>query len=414
MSKPKQHHNWLSGAALHAAAMTFVVLWFGPIATPLAQAQTFTLLYTFPGSLSGAEPLAGLTRDGKGNLYGTTYGGGGYGRGLAFKLSKTGLESPLYQFKGGPSDGGHPGSTLLPGSGNLYGTTGGGFYGFGTVFELTPKVSGGWTEVVLYTFTGGTDGSIPQSELVQDTAGNLYGTTFEGGLEGGTVFELTPSGTGWTETVLHSFSGQADGLFPNPGLIRDAAGNLYGTTGSEGAGGYGTIFKLMPPVLGGGAWQETVLYSLIGGAEGAYPRAGVVRDPVGNLYGTTVAGGDPICSCGVVFMLNESGKETVLYTFHGGTDGAYPTGLTFGSSGVLYGTTGGGGGSTACNAYSNGCGTVFQLDVNGTYNVLYRFTGGTDGAFPNSRLIRDSGGNLYGTASKGGAYSRGTIFMITP
>jgi len=275
-------------------------------------------------------------------------------------------------------------------------------------------VSGGWTEVVLYNFTGGTDGSIPQSGLVQDTAGNLYGTTLDGGLGGGTVFELTPSGSSWTETVLHAFSGQADGLFSNPGLIRDGAGNLYGTTGSEGAGGYGTIFKLTPPALGGGAWQETVLYSFIGGAEGAYPGAGVVRDAVGNLYGTVVSGGDPICNCGAVFMLNESGKETVLYTFRGGTDGAYPRGLTFGSGGVLYGVTGGGGGSTACDSYSNGCGTVFKVDFAGTENVLYRFTGGTDGAVPNSGLIRDSGGNLYGTASQAGADRRGTIFMITP
>lgn len=187
---------------------------------------------------------------------------------------------------------------------------------------------------------------------------------------------------GQTFTLLHTFTGP-DGSFPTAGLVRDSTGNLYGTTFYGGANSLGVVFKLDT------SNNETVLHSFAGGSDGANPYGGVIRDSAGNLYGTTTAGGSPTCQCGIVFKVSSSGKETVLYRFRGGTDGAVPwSGLTRDSEGNLYGTTTSGG-------YSN-YGTVFKVNSSGKESVLYRFRGGSDGSAPVAGVIRDSEGNLYG------------------
>ncbi len=271
------------------------------------------------------------------------------------------------------------------------------------------------TETVLYSFTFGSDGEGPVGGLIADSAGNLYGTTdfcfagtgpcdFGGNL--GTVFKLAPGGI---ETVLHSFLGApSDGAFPQAGLSADGSGNLYGTTAD------GTVFKLAPPIPPATSWTEIVLHFFAGGtSDGSEPLAGLIFDSSGNLYGTTSEGGGTGCSagigCGTVFKLAPpfppatSWTETVLHSFAGGgSDGAFPEArLITDLSGNLYGTTYEGGG-TGCS-YGRGCGTVFKLAPGGTETVLYSFTGGSDGAQPSAGLIADGAGNLYGTTSSGGA-----------
>jgi uncharacterized repeat protein (TIGR03803 family) len=293
-----------------------------------------TVLHNFPfqQSADGSQPQGDLIRDANGNLYGTTlWGGNGCnapGCGTVFKVDPQENETILYNFEGSPNDGAVPsGSLLLDADGNLYGTTqNGGTYGYGTVFELSPSGSG-WKEQVLYNFTLGSDGGYPMAGLVADPQGNLYGTTALGGTctagGCGVVFELSPTGSGWALTVIHNFTGSPDGASPTATLLRDNAGNLYGTTNSGGTGvcsfyyptGCGTVFELTPT---GSGWMETILYSFTGAADGAIPLYGpVVMDGQGNLYGATTWGGDlsatnPGCTdflgspigCGVVFKLS--------------------------------------------------------------------------------------------------------------
>lgn len=321
----------------------------------------------------------------------------------------------LHKFTGG-KDGGAPwGVPVFDAAGNLYGTTtSGGLYGSGTVFELTPRAGGGWTESVLYSFTGGDDGGTPLAGLIFDAAGNLYGTTSEGGTTGnGIVFELSPSPEGsWTESVLHSFTG-ADGSYPNTAsLIFDAAGNLYSTTSHGGSYGSGVAFELTPNP--DGSWTESVLSdfcSLEVCRDGNSPAAGLIFDQAGNLYGTTQFGGAD--GYGTVFELTPnpdgSWEEKVLHTFHG-KNGAYPSaGLIFDQAGNLYGTTQHGG--------NYGDGVVFELTPNAdgtwTEQVLHRFTG-NDGVSPDNNLIPDSSGNLYCTTQQGGRDGFGTVFELTP
>ncbi len=265
------------------------------------------------------------------------------------------------------------------------------------------------TYSVLYTFTGGMDGANPFAGLMRDKAGNLYGTTLLGGASNaGTVFKL--DGTG-TETVLYTFTAGTDGALPYASLVMDKAGNLYGTTAGYGAYGYGTVFKLDT------TGKETTLHGFAGGTDGGLPFAGLVRDKQGNLYGTAVTGGDLSCNtglikgCGVVFKIDTTGTYSVLYAFAGGTDGANPYGrLTMDAQRNLYGTTFSGGASNA--------GTVFKLGTTGTKSVLYSFSGGMDGANPFAGLIRNRQGNLYGTTQYGGdltcnaPYGCGTVFKL--
>jgi len=379
------------------------------LAAQSAQAQTYTqkVLHTFTGGTDGANPYAALIRDAQGNFYGTTEGGGSSGfYGTVFKLDKTGKETVLYRFTGG-ADGGVPYDSLIEDAqGNLYGTTRlHGAYGYGVVFKLS-KIG---KETVLYSFCPGggvcTDGANPYAGLIRDAKGNLYGTTFGGGASGaGTVFKLSMSGK---ETVRYTFTAGTDGGMPGAGLIRDAKGNLYGTTYMGGASGNGTVFKLDP------TGKETVLYSFTGGTDGANPFAGLIRAK-GNFYGTTTTG---VANKGTVFELSHVGgkwTEKTLYAFTGGTDGANPSaGVILDAKGNIYGTTSNGGDLNSCNGL--GCGVVFKLDTSGTETVLYSFTGGDDGANPvDVGVIQDVKGNLYGTTWQQGASGYGTVFKLTP
>jgi uncharacterized repeat protein (TIGR03803 family) len=345
-----------------------------------------------------------LIRDAKGNLYGTTVGGGASGIGNVFKLDTTGKETLLHSFTGTGGDGQYPETDLVRDSkGNLYGTTltGGDGNGHGTVFKLNSRGK----ETVLYRFMGGSDGASPNG-VIRDAKGNLYGTTFAGGGSGcnhgegcGTVFKLNARGK---ETVLYRFNGGSDGSGPTAGVIRDPKGNLFGTTGHDGDLGCscGTVFKLDT------SGNETVLHRFISRLhrDGNYPFAGLIRDARGNLYGTTYSGGH--YSYGTVFEISASGGETVLYSFMGGTDGRAPLGVLMrDTAGTLYGTTQFGG--------AHGVGTVFKLDPTGKETVLHSFNG-TNGASPQAGLIRDEAGNLYGMTNNGGAHGAGTVFELAP
>jgi uncharacterized repeat protein (TIGR03803 family) len=380
-------------------------------ASQSAQAQTFTVLYTFTGGADGGAPYAGLVLDGAGNLYGTTTAGGSgvfdcpTGCGTVFKLDTASNETVLHSFGETSTDGEAPfyGYLVRDGAGNLYGTTdSGGTHGSGTVFRVTPA-----GKEVFFSFTGA-DGGFPLAGLVSDTAGNFYGTTYVRGTGCppygcGTVFKINSKGK---ETILHSFTGAPDGDNPFAGLVRDSAGNLYGTTVTGGSVGAGSVFKVEPN------GKETVLYSFCSNAclDGAEPFASLVLDRAGNLYGTTLSGGTS--GGGTVFKLDSTGVETVLYNFcsqSGCTDGSQPyAGLVRDAAGNLYGTTYGGG--------ANEIGAVFELDTSGTETVLYSFCsqpGCTDGGLPYAGLVRDSAGNLYGTTSNF-AKGYGTVFKITP
>jgi len=350
-----------------------------------------TVLYSFTGGADGGGPFAGVILDAAGNLYGTTAFGGAAGYGVVYKVGTTGEETVLYSFTGG-ADGGTPyAGVILDAAGNLYGTAAqGGTANKGVVYKLDTAGQ----ERVLYNFTGGVDGANPNAGVIRDSAGNLYGTTVYGGVaNAGVVYELYTSGSLYS----YSFKGDADGSEPIAGVIGDSAGNLYGTTVYGGAADAGVVYKLSA------AGQETVLYTFTGGADGAFPQAGVIQDSSGNLYGTTSAGGavGAVCGityvsgCGVVFKVDPSGQETVLYTFTGGADGSNPyAGVIRDSAGNLYGTTEWGGASNA--------GVVYKLDTSGHETVLYSFTGGADGGYPAAGVILDSAGNLYGTTACGG------------
>ena len=352
-----------------------------------------TVLYNFRGGPDGASPQGGVIRDPAGNLYGTTVHGGAAGAGVVYKLAASGDEAVLYSFTGA-ADGSQPDAGVIRDSaGNLYGTTAyGGVANVGVVYQLDPAGH----ETVPYNFPDAAGGSYPNAGVVRDSAGNLYGATFHGGpANAGVVYRLDPAGR---ETVLYSFTGGADGAGPMAGVIHDTEGNLYGTTTAGGAAGWGVVYKL------DATGHETVLYSFTGGTDGGYPVAGVIRDPAGNLYGTTFSGG--AASEGVVYKLDPSGHETVLYSFTG-TDGAQPySGVIRDSAGNLYGTTGGGG--------RTGAGVVYELNAAGQQTVLYRFTGQADGEYPFAGVIRDSTGNLYGTTYRGGAANAGVVYKLDP
>jgi uncharacterized repeat protein (TIGR03803 family) len=379
------------------------------------------VLYSFQGGSDGADPFSALIADASGKLYGTTAVGGGgancddrgFGCGTVFELAPDGTESVLYAFQGG-DDGALPEAGLVAdGAGDFYGTTvAGGGPDKGTVFKL----SSDGTETVLYAFNGGSDGETPDSNLILDKHGNLYGTTVYGGnLTGpecgdigcGTVFEVTPAGT---ETILYAFQGGSDGLQPSGGLIRDVGGSLYGMAGGGGSGsncagfGCGTVFSIAPN------GTKSVLYSFQGGSDGSTPVGGLIKDQGGNLYGATLGGGGP-CDCGTVFKLAPDGTETVLYAFQEGNDGGIPAaGIIMDKAGNLYGTTFAGGGMH-CSHTSDGCGTVFKLAPDGTETVLFAFFG-KHGVQPEASLLMAKHELLYGTASAGGKYNDGVVFSV--
>jgi uncharacterized repeat protein (TIGR03803 family) len=319
----------------------------------ISSTGTITVRYQFTGVTDGGGPQGTLVRDGKGNLYGTTYYGGG-NRGTVFEVTPTGTETVLYSFSG-DADGGYPnGGLVQDAQGNLYGTTSFGGVGCngngcGVVFEVTPNRA----ERVLYAFTGGTDGSVPLwGGLLRDSQGNLYGTTYHGGAAGrGTVFEVTPTGT---EKVPFSFTGSKTGLHPvRTTLIQDAQGNLYGTT-LGGPQGMGAVFELTP------SGTEKVLYAFNKKKGGYYSYGGLVLDAQGNLFGTASQGGT--YGFGTVFEITSAHKEKVLYNFTGGADGGNPyAGLVLDAQGNLYGTTEFGGNPACFSAAGSGCGVVFKV-----------------------------------------------------
>ncbi len=390
-------------------------------------ATTEKVLYSFRGTPDASIPTSNLISDDAGNLYGTTERGGisdgYYGNGTVFKLSPASghwRETILYKFSGG-SDGKYPSSGLIRDSaGNLYGTTsqgGSSSCGCGVVF----KVDSGGTETVLYSFTQ-TDGEYPSGGLIFDAHGDLFGTTTNGGTYGnGAVFELVPNSDGsWTEKVLYSFiDNSGDGATPEAGVAMDNAGNLYGTTEAGGNNpGDGTIFELKHS---GSSWTESILYSFTGGSDGSRPFAGLtIHD--GNLYGTTIAGGS---GAGVVFELRRGSTvwtETVIYAFKGHPDGTSPeAGVIFDKSGNLYGTTYSGG----WRYCFIGCGTIFKLTPKSgggwQETVLYHFNGRGvgDGENPEASLLRDAKGHLYGTTPVGGSakacpFGCGVVFELSP
>ena len=310
-------------------------------------------------------------------------------------------EKVLYSFTNG-ADGANPTAGLvLDASGNLYGTTvyGGSTTctsGCGTVFRLSPR----GTDIVLYSFLGGPVGAAPYGGLIRDAKGNLYGTTYAGGFFVGIVYEIE----GRKESILHTFLGSMrnDGSVPFASLIMDAEGNLYGTSFSGGtkctaSGGCGTVFRVTP------SGSESLLYSFAGGTDGSFPFCSLAWGVNHSLYGTTVYGGAN--DLGTVFKVEPGGVETVVHSFGSGTDGSSPdAGLIADTAGNFYGTTPLGG--------DFGFGTVFKIDRTGAERVVYSFTGGVDGANPDAPLILDAKGNLYGTTYAGGMTGNGTVFEI--
>jgi uncharacterized repeat protein (TIGR03803 family) len=383
-----------------AVAFTILVV-LTLVAAPPTQAQTFKSLYSFANSPDGATPYGAVIKDKLGNLYGTTIAGGSSGAGTVFEVNpKTRQETVLYSFTGG-ADGSQPlAGLVMDKSGNLYGTTkAGGSTGTGTVFEVNPKTR---QETVLYSFTGQPDGATPFSGLVMDKSGNLYGTTFAGGSSNdGIVYKVNIKTQ--QETVLYSFAGDPDGGEPVYGnLLMDKSGNLYGTTQGGGSSNRGAVWELSAK------GTETVLYSFTGGKDGGGSDIGgadqsLAMDTKGNLYGTTERGG---LGSGVVFKVNIKTKtETVLYTFTGSTDGGIPSsGLVRDRKGNFYGTT---------VSSANGDGTVFKV-TSTKETVLHRFHG-KDGQNPfRSSLLLDNEGTLYGVTYLGGAHGFGTVFSIKP
>ena len=408
------------------------------------QAQTFTVLHEFTGGSDGSNPYSSLVMDRSGSLYGAAPFGGsqmcetqnGIGCGTVFKLAhKTGgwVFSPLYGFTG-YSDGNNPvGSLAIAPDGTIYGTTDGGGLlncrdtfgdGCGTVFHLQPPPTFcrsflcPWDQTVLYQFTGGSNGNDPLAGVVLDGAGNLYGTLYQGGASQlGAAYEVSRSGSGWTESTIHSFAGGADGADPIAGLIFDGSGNLYGTTefgGSAGtctAGGCGTVFQLAPS---GSGWTLNIIYNFPGSYN--LPLGGLIFDPQGNLYGTFADGVNGVFE---LTPTNGNWTFTSLYTQDYSGLEAFRSTLARDSAGNLYGTAEYGGDFTNC---PHGCGTVYELTPSGDdwiYTQLYAFTGLDDGSLPVGGVVLDGDGNIYGTTYEGGAHQCGAVgcgvvWEITP
>jgi uncharacterized repeat protein (TIGR03803 family) len=368
------------------------------------ESSSYKVLYAFDEYPDGAAPVAGLLDVG-GTLYGAAANGGlkkcferrSGGCGTVFSITPKGAEKLLYTFT--VATGALPQSRLIDVQGTLYGTTyRGGGSRLGTVYSISKTGS----EAVLYSFRGTTDGAYPSAGVISVNH-TLYGTNTYGGgdhHDGGTVYSVSLSGV---HTVLHSFRATSDGHDPIGGLI-DVNGTLYGTTASDGRSGAccGTVYSVTT------SGKETVLYRFAGGSDGARP-LGTLLDVNGTLYGTTISGGGTGCSgsgCGTVYTITTSGNENVLYRFSG-SDGANPAAGLIDVNGTLYGTTNHGG------APSCFCGTVYSISPSGTETVLHKFVGGTDGEYPQAPLTAVKG-TLYGTTTYGGTYNHGTVFALTP
>jgi len=421
-SRMQNHREWVKRARLRLVdpgPTLPAVLMLTLALASLAPAQTFTVLYSFS---TPNDPSTTLVQDDQGNLYGTTIGDDG-SPGTVFKLDTGRHLTTLYTFTGG-SDGGRPNPELVRDSaGNFFGTTNqGGSKGAGVIFKLA--AAGG--ESVLYNFCSQTnclDGGSPRAGVIRDANGNLYGTTLMGGSnDGGVVYKLEPNGK---YTPLHGFRGGKDGTNPFAVLARDRAGILYGTTpmgGQAGNGGCnhgppgcGVVFKVDP------TGKETLLHSFAWGTDGVGPFGGVVLDSAGNVYGATFIGGNHGCQanppppprgCGTVYKIDKTGKESILYRWKAGSPAEYDP-----MAGLVRDRHGNLYGTTKYGGNfscggGTGCGTVFKLDPQGKLTVLHTFTGGADGAVPAFRLLLDRHGNLFGTTVGAGGLAR--IFKITP
>ena len=408
-----------SGPAVLALFLFALSAWSTTV-TPALAAGKEKVLHSFSGD-DGTDPMGGLVVDSAGNLYGTTYGGGAFGYGSIFELAHARgkwAEALLYSFNFGAGGVLPIAGLVFDGQGNLYGATkAGGVYGYGTIFQLSAGQNGTWTETVLHSFDGN-DGLTPVAGMIVDRSGNLYGTTLYGGDYGyGNVFELSPGQNGtWTITTLYSLAGNGtDGSYPYSGVVLDADGNLYGTTFSGGVYNAGTVFQLAPS--GNGNWTETVLHSFGKNKDGMNPYAGVVFDAGRNLYSTTYSGGAH--GLGIVFRLaprkNGEWTETILHSFNRQKDASHPYGgLVLGAAGKLYGTGYSGG--------AHGYGAIFRLAAapQGKWGekVLYSLNL-SDGDGPYSGLILDRAGDLFGTTEYGGGtgcggLGCGVIFEILP
>jgi uncharacterized repeat protein (TIGR03803 family) len=457
-------------SSLACYSLLFIV--FLGFASPASAEWKEKVLYNFQGVPDGATPVGAVVFDQQGNLYGATREGGSsscasiYQCGSVYQLSPPAqqgdpwTETVLYIFQGNAhKDGASPqGGLIIDSAGNLYGTTAYGgtgncvllgiLMGCGTVFELSPpeQKGGAWTETVLYSFPTAKQGYVPAGDLVFDSAGNLYGATIYGGGKGtncdgfyqycGAVFQLSPpktKGGKWTEKVLHAFAGGTDGANPNGDLVLDNKGAVYGTTyfggketgdcnGGVGGTGCGMVFSLTPPIKKGSPWTEQILHRFQAeNSDGANPAAGVIFDADGNLFGTTYAG--PQNGFGTVYEVakpvgeSHSWKETLLYRFTDGSDGAYPSaGLSFDSTGNLNGTALGG---------RIPRGVVFRLRPqkqggSWVFTVLYNFEGPPDGAYPAASLVSSKSGALFSTTQSGGTGQNcgtgncGTVFESKP
>lgn len=439
MPTSERHPALAFGKGLSALALALALVCALAMASAQSvRAQTFTVIHTFTGGGDGAIPQAGLTMDAAGNLYGTTSSGGymgsdecrtQHGCGAVFKLTHKPsgwILTPFYTFQGG-NDGNGPLSRVVFGpDGGLYGTTySGGISGCsgdscGTVYRVTPqarvceKAFCSGTETVLYRFSNGHDGANPTwGDLNFDQAGNVYGTTLQGGDNGvGAVFMLSHGN--WVESTLYSFALET-GAYPQSGVIFDGAGNLYGAASNYGLYGYGMVYQLTPSASG---WTESTLYSFQGTSDGLGPVGGLVFDRAGNLYGATVAAGAGT-NGGTVYQLSNlqgSWSLTTLYSLTGAYGGPEDS-LTMDATGNLYATT-----------YSDGAfgyGSVFKLSPRGDgtwlYTDLHDFTpASADGRWPVGSVFIDANGNLFGTASGGGDRSHcetvgcGVVWEITP
>jgi uncharacterized repeat protein (TIGR03803 family) len=424
---------------MRAVLLVFLVFTLGVFTASAAEAShgSVTTVHTFAGT-DGSFSTSGLSADAAGNLYGTTQIGGASNAGVVFRLSPTenGVKyTVLYTFTGG-ADGGNPlGTLVFDSQGNAYGTvSSGGTAGLGAVYKLTPVENGKpWSESVLYSFQGGSDGQIPFGEVVFDAAGNLYGTTSRGGVTHlgcfqsgcGTIYELSPTSNGqWQETILHDFSdANGEGAEPRAGVVFDSAGNLYGTTNSGGnnsvsacntfnSDGCGTVFELMP--ASGGQWNLVTLVDF-NFFNGAIPRSGVTLDGKGNLFGATSGGG--AFSGGTVFSLTQKSGEWTAGKLHSFPPHSQPSGnVAFDTDGNLYSTTYQGGTSDS--------GSVFELvptKSGWSEQVLYNFplTGQRTGENPLDGVLIHNGA-LFLTTTQGGNLNDcspdpgcGTVLMLS-